>query len=443
MTLRPLDARQDASPHNDCAEYRAHQRRRLWQQPIARASMLKGMLGVAAAGAAAPHLLLRSNVLDRLSATRGAAATNNILVVVQQGGGNDGLNMLVPYNNSLYYARRPTLAVPASSVLPLDGDVGLHPSMSGLHALWRSGRLAAVQGVGYPNPDLSHFQSTAIWQTAQTSGLISDGWLGRYLSTALAGDPNPLKAVVIGSDIPLALRSNTSTAVTMQSLGDLNPQIDGGDDERARVADALAAMNGGTEQKPLYAGIRAAGAVAAGAAGLLETVPTGYTSAVPYPQTDLAQQLQLVAQLVNADLGTRIFWVHQDGYDDHKSEAEAHPGLMAELDGAISAFYGDLTARKQDGRVLLMTWSEFGRRVGENADLGTDHGTAAPMLLVGGGVNAGVYGHDPVHDRLDDDGNLVFNVDFRSVYSTIAARWLNADPHPIVNGAFEQLPFLS
>jgi uncharacterized protein (DUF1501 family) len=396
-----------------------------------------------AAGSSGNYLMLDSRILDQLGALHpGTKPKDPILVVVQQGGGNDGLNTVVPYTSSQYYDMRPTLAIAPDQALALDDRTALHPNLTGIKQIWDAGNVAVVQGVGYPNPDLSHFQSTLVWQTADLMGLSDTGWLARYLDTALHATSNPLKAVAIGDSLPAAFRSPHSATPALQSLPDFQLNTDSAGAARRHALDAFRRMNSGSEPIRTYAAIRRAQRTTLDAIGKLQSVPSGYTSQVPYPATDLAKQLQLVAQLINANLGTRVFWVEQDGYDDHSHEAGDHAQLLKELDGAVSAFYGDLRARGWERNVLIMTWSEFGRRVEENDDHGTDHGTAGPMLLLGGSVKGGIYGDDPVLSNLDANGNLIYGVDYRSVYGTVLARWMNADPAPVVGGKFETIPFV-
>ncbi|GAC1445160.1 MAG: DUF1501 domain-containing protein [Chloroflexota bacterium] len=426
--------------HGDCAEYK----QRMWQQPISRRSMVAGTLGVAALGTGASHVLLDSHLLDRIGALHAEKApADNVLVVIQQAGGNDGLNTVVPYTNTQYYKRRPTLAIHPDRVLALDSTVGLHPYLAGIKSIWDEGNLAVVQGVGYPNPDLSHFKSTIVWQTGDPLATQDTGWLGRYLDTALDGDHNPLKAVSIGDSLPLAFRSRANATPAVTSLPDF--QLPTNADGRTRLAAlrAFAEMNrSALDRNPTLAAIRSSQSTTVQAVGKLQAVPTGYRARVRYPKTDLARQLQLVAQLIHANLGTRVFWVTQDGYDDHAREMGDHAHLLRELDGAITAFYRDMQARNWHRQVMMMTWSEFGRRVEENGDRGTDHGTAAPMFLLGGRIRGNVYGDDPILTNLDGDGNLKYHIDFRSVYGTVMDRWMGANATAVVGGNYERIPFV-
>ena len=425
--------------HRDCLEYR----QRTWQRPLSRRAMLTGALGVAAAVSASSHMLLHPDLLAHAGALRpGAGPEANILVVINQSGGNDGLSTVIPYTSARYYKQRPTLAVKASDALPLTRTAALHPHLAGMKRLYDAGHLAVVQGVGYPHPDLSHFQSIITWQTGMVGGRPDSGWLGRYLDTALGQDRNPLKAIGIGSGLPLAFASRTNATPTIQSLPDFQIYTDAADTARTRMLHAFREMNAAADPNPTYAAIRTAQITTLRGFDTLQEVPTGYKGKVAYPTTDLGKQLQLVAQLIHANLGTRVFWVDQDGYDEHAAEAVAHDKLLGELDAAVSAFQGDLAAHGWDRRVLLMTCSEFGRRVEENGDHGTDHGTAAPLLIVGGAVKGGVYGDDPSLTKLDANGNLVHQVDFRSVYRTVIDRWLGADPVPVLGRGYELLPFV-
>ena len=408
-----------------------------------RFEFLRGAMRFGAIGAVAPSLIMDGQLAERVMAAGARDSGKKILVVIQLAGGNDGLNMVIPYGDGLYYQNRPTLAIPQAQVLKLNNQLGLHPNLTGLKGLYDQGKVAVVQGVGYPNPNLSHFRSTDIWQSALPTGVTDTGWLGRYLDGAFADVQNPLKAVSIGSLLPKALWAKNTMVPAVQSL---------------KAFRFLAAQQSATEaQKVISAFQQMYGTVSdtegpylslvqmADSAAYQATIELGKTAAVApkarYPASALAEELKLVSQIIATNLGTRVFLVTQGGFDDHAQEAIAHPKLMKDFSDAVAAFYQDMTAQGKADQVLLMTFSEFGRRPLENASNGTDHGTAAPMLVIGGGVKGGLYGQTPSLSQLDF-GNLVHTTDFRSVYSTVLKNWMGADPTQAVMGTFPSIPFV-
>lgn len=427
----------DSAAYRCCDEYDDYvrQRRASWS----RRDFLKTTVGMMAAAPLMPDLVLKSALAQRLDAT---SSTEPILVVVQLAGGNDGLNSIVPYGSDLYYQDRPTIAVPAKSVLPIDHTVGFNPNLQPLKDLYDKGKVAILQGVGYPNPDRSHFRSTQIWETADPQGVTPSGWLGRYLDMTSSGSANPLRAVSLGPMVPQTLQSERSPVVSIESVQMFRFLLSR--DDARPIMEAYSAMNGvSTRDLPPYIGlVREIGANAEQGVRDLETVTTNYKPSVQYPQNGLARELQLVAQMIAAGLGTRVFHVALGGFDDHAAEVYTHAQLMKSLGSSLAAFYADLESHGKADQVLTMTFSEFGRRVKENAGRGTDHGTAAPLFIVGGKVKGGIYGDDPILSNLDDNGDLKYGIDFRSVYGTVLDGWLGADSKTALNGSFERLPFL-
>lgn len=424
--------------HRCCDEYGEYQRYQMTLRQSRRA-FLKSTVGAMAAAPFLPGMLLNSRLAERVPTQ---SSTNPILVVIQLAGGNDGLNTIVPYGSDLYYKDRPKVAVPAKNVIPIDNVVGFHPNLQALKPLYDQKKVAVIQGVGYPNPDRSHFRSTAIWESGDPVGQTPTGWLGRYLDTTLAGDDNPLKAVALGPLVPLTLLAQRTPVPSIESIGAFRFLL--GREDAKPILDAYRAMYGGplTDLPPYISLVKRVEANAEQSANDLQSVAVSYRSAVTYPQNPLARELQLVSQMIYAGLGTRVFHVTLGGFDDHAAEVYTHATLMKYLGDSLAAFYADLQGQGKASQVLTMTFSEFGRRVKENAGRGTDHGTAAPMLLVGGKVNGGIYGDDPILSKLDDDGDLEFGIDFRSVYATVLDRWLESDPRTVLNGSFEQLPVL-
>lgn len=422
-----------------CDEYEDF-RRKAWEFRSSRRNFLKTTVGALAAAPLFPNMLLSSRVLRNAAAIN---TTDPILVVIQLAGGNDGLNSIVPFGSGLYYQDRPTIAVPAKSVLPIDNMVGFHPNLKGMKTLFDQGKVAVVQGAGYPNPNRSHFAGTQIWETADPGLTARTGWLGRFLDMELAGQDNPLSAVALGAMTPLTLLSQRAPVTSIENVNSFKFIVDRSNSELILQAyNRMFSDSTGSTAVPYLNLVRAAGRDAEQGVADIQQVNTKYKPAVKYPINPLANELQLVAQIISANLGTRIFHVTVGGFDDHVAEVFTHARLMQYLGDSLAAFYQDLVAMGKQDQVVAMTFSEFGRRVKENAGRGTDHGTAAPMFVVGGKVKGGLYGQDPILDKLDTNGDLVFGVDFRSVYGTILDGWLNVSSQQILGGSFERLPFL-
>jgi uncharacterized protein (DUF1501 family) len=377
-----------------------------------------------------------------LAQTASAAGGERVLVVLNFQGGNDGLNTLVPYASAPYYTYRPSLAVPQGDVLRIDGAVGLNPVLAKVKALYDKGRVAIVQGVGYPNPDYSHFRSTEIWETAAPASYVSTGWLGRYLDGAHLPADNLFNAVAIADVLPEVLVADRVDVAAIAQLNGYGLASDrsktvGRDEFHAIVQDANVPFT-----SPYLAQVAQIEDHAQRGAEELPKLVAGYTPAATYPATPLGRSLALAAQIVGTKLGTRVLFVQLGSFDTHTTQKGTQDRLLADFADAIDAFYTDLAAHGDDGRVLTMTFSEFGRRVAENASAGTDHGSAAPVFMIGGGVKGGLYGAQPSLDDLDD-GNLRFTTDFRSVYATVLENWLGRPASPILGGSFAQLPVLA
>jgi uncharacterized protein (DUF1501 family) len=383
---------------------------------------------------------------------------DRILVVVQLSGGNDGLNTLVPYGDAAYYKARAGIGIPEPKVVKLDKGAGrgLHPALAPLADLYHEGQAAVVQGVGYPNPNRSHFKSMDIWHTADTTG-TGAGWLGKYMDAeccgfgkgesgaaeakpGAAGGAGGSPGIAIGRDAPLAMQGTSAKPVAFENT-DLFRWM-GQDVHKALV-------------KP-YDELTRAGVVGgagehSNAAFLMRTALDAQVSSdqirkavsqkplVDYPNSDLARQLAMVGSMIRAGLKTRVYYVTQGGFDTHAGqggENGRHAQLLGQYAQAVRAFQRDLVAQSNQDRVLTMTFSEFGRRVGQNASGGTDHGTAAPMFLTGSKVNAGLLGTHPSMTDLDD-GDLKFTTDFRGVYAGILEEWLGARSQPILDGVYK------
>jgi uncharacterized protein (DUF1501 family) len=369
----------------------------------------------------------------------GATAGRSLLVVNLQGG-NDGLNTVIPYGDAAYYRGRPSIGVPPGDVLRIDSSLGLNPKLAGLKALYDGQRVAILQGVHYPNPNLSHFRSTEIWQTAAPDRYVNTGWIGRYLDDAGTGKDNLFKGVAIGPVLPKMMVSDKSDVPAIADLRGFN--YGAARDEQAS-ADRILFGSGNkySFDSPYLQLVQDIEHDARAASLQLPHLVAGYKPAVAYPKTPFAQGLNLISAIVNADLGTKVFYVSLGSFDTHVAQRVRQDALLDQFASGIDAFYQDLTAHKADDRVLTMTFSEFGRRVQENANRGTDHGTAAPMFLIGGGVKGGIYGDHPSLSDLDF-GNLKWHTDFRSVYATILERWLGIKPDVVLGSAFPALNFV-
>ena len=397
---------------------------------ITRRSFIKGAAIVAASSSFAPSFLART-------AYKALAAGNNQLVVIQLSGGNDGINTVVPYATQQYAESRPTLGIAKDQVLAIDGSVGLHPNLKALKALYDQKNLAIVQGVGYPNPNRSHFQSMQIWQTASPDNAMQTCWLGRYDEANLQGQR--LGALNFGEQLPRTFWTEHTVVPSIGSLNNYQFLTDpkAPDDKQAQI-DAINRIFSNPIGRDAADFFRQAATDAFQTATELKSAVAGTKSTAQYPTTPLGRQLQLVGQLIGSNLGTRIYYVSMGGFDTHSGEKNTHDRLMQQLNDAVDAFTKDLQAQGAFGNTLLMTFSEFGRRVKENGSAGTDHGTAEPMFLLGGGVQGGLYGSYPDMGDLDS-GDLKFTTDFRSVYGTVVADWLGADPGPVIGGAFPKL----
>jgi uncharacterized protein (DUF1501 family) len=360
----------------------------------------------------------------------------HILVVIQLDGGNDGINTVVPFADDGYAKHRKLLRLPTPQLIKVNDQVGLHPSMTGAGKLLESGRLAIIQGVGYPNPNRSHFESMAIWQTArfdpdERNGL---GWLGRALDGRPRRDAGQPDCVFVGgAQLPAALRGRRCVASALTRPEDfvLAPEVKVKPGADAQPQDDLSTF------------VRRASLDAYATADRMAEIVHAKDDGTGYPATELAGELRLMARLIKADIGTRVYYARQSGYDTHSAQLGTHAGLLGELAGAMQAFLDDLKAAKLADRVVLLTFSEFGRTVKENGSAGTDHGTAGPVLLAGLPVKAGLVGGTPSLLELDaKHGDLKMGLDFRRVYAAVLEDWLGLPAKTALGGSFEHLPLL-
>ena len=384
-----------------------------------------------------------------------------ILVVLQMAGGNDGLNMIVPFADDAYHRARPRLSLPADQILKIDNYVGLNPKLAGLKSLYDEGHVAIVEGVGYPNPNRSHFRSTEIWQTASDADrTLNEGWLGRYFDNCCGG-ADPTVGVAIGEETPQAFAAKNPTGVTFSRpeqfrfrpsepdggrmsaeemlFRQLNETASGEESVAAPDGASVGAINGKTKSDLSTLDFLQRTALDAQlSSDKILAVARKSKSTVTYPQGQLAASLNIVARMIGGGLPTRVYYASQGGFDTHAGQINAHQRLMTEFNDAVTAFVSDLKQQGNFERVLLMTFSEFGRRVQENANGGTDHGAAAPMFVLGGAIKPGLFGKYPSLTDLDL-GDLKFNTDFRSVYGTVLDRWLKAPSQTVLGRKFSSL----
>lgn len=370
--------------------------------------------------------------------------TDTSLVVVQLAGGNDYLNTIVPYENGHYYDNRKNVNIDQSAVLKLNDEVGLHPTMTAIKNLWDQGKVAIINGIGYPNPNRSHFRSMDIWHTAEPDKIGTEGWLGRVIGQMDPKKENVLTGVNFGRGLPRALGCKD---VSVASVGDLAsyglfPDLE---DEALRkyALDAFSKMYGGAEGRDAVSSMLGeTGASVLKGADLLRSSVGKYSSDIEYASSGIAQSLKSAAQVMSADLGTRIYYTQQGSYDTHAGQLDVHANLWSDLSGAVGDFMDDVDSQGYADDTVMFLFTEFGRRIKDNGS-GTDHGSGGVAFIIGNKVKGGMYGEYPSLKEEDQlEGDLFFNNDFRGTYSTLLEQWLGYEASPIVNGSFEQFNFI-
>jgi uncharacterized protein (DUF1501 family) len=371
-----------------------------------------------------------------------------VLAVLSLSGGNDGLNCVIPRNNGHYRDARPTIAVPEDQIIPLTDELGLHPTMGPLKKYWDEGKLAVFVGIGYPTPSYSHFRSMDIWHTCEPEAIGTEGWLGRATKQLDPNSENVLTAVNFGRGLPRAL---VMDGVPVASVGNLETYglLTGieGENQRNDALEVFGRMYApaiGTGAVMDY--IHQTGTDALKGADILSTAPDKYTSSVEYSSTAIGQYMKNIAQTHLAGFGTRVLYTTSpyNGFDSHANQLQANSGLLTDVSNTVDNFMTDLREHDASDEVTLMFFSEFGRRVKDNGS-GTDHGAAGVAFAVGEHVKGGIYGQYPSLEpsQLEEGGNLKFNLDFRSVYSTMLEEWFGLEANPIVNGNFERTKFFA
>ena len=370
-----------------------------------------------------------------------------VLVVLQLSGGNDILNTLVPYTNPLYYDNRPNVRIPEDQVLPINDTLGFNPNMAPLKALYDAGKVAVIQGVGYPTPNRSHFRSMDIWHTCEPEKMADEGWLGRAIRDLDPNKENVLTGVNFGRGLPKALAAPgvpVASVGSLESYGVLTTiELE---EQRSQALDIFARMySPSMGTGPVMEYLSQTGMDAMNGADILATATAKYSSTVEYGGSSMSQYMRNIAQVHCADLGTRILYTTApyNSFDTHATQMSAHAGLCTNLSQSVGDFFDDLKEHNATENVVLLLFTEFGRRVHDNGS-GTDHGAGGAAFVIGDAIKGGLYGEYPslAEEKLMD-GDLHFNNDFRGLYATLLEDWLGLDSKPIVNGSFEKFDFIS
>ena len=367
-----------------------------------------------------------------------------ILVVIQLTGGNDYMNTVIPYADGRYHDNRPTVGIPADQVLHIDDQFGFNPALPEIKSLYDAGKVAVINGIGYPTPNRSHFRSMDIWHTCEPEKVGTEGWLGRVIRDLDPRAENVLTGVNFGRGLPRAMALTgvpVASVAVLETYGVLTGIVN--EPERSQALDIFARMYSptvGLGATMDYLG--QTGLDALKGADILKAAPDMYTSSVEYAETGIARNLQGIAKVLTADLGTRVFYTQQGGYDTHASETDVQPKLLSEFSRAVSDFYADLREHDTADNVVMLVFTEFGRRVRDNGS-GTDHGSGGVAFAIGDPVRGGMYSEYPSLAEADlVEGDLAFNTDFRGVYGTLVEQWLGLDAQPVVGGNFEQPAFV-
>ena len=395
--------------------------------------------GVMAVGLTAPSWLASIARADVLRQSQGGKATGDtVLVVCQLSGGNDGLNTVVPYSNPKYYQLRPNLGIKEDQVLKISDQMGFHPSLKGLAELFQQKKVAVIQSVGYPKPNRSHFASMDIWQSASPDRAMKHGWIGRHFDTQVAkGATNPVVAIGLSTEKPLALTGQRASIPCFASLVDIQSMVGDPDAERMlrqiQGADAAAGSAASVVQQ--------ANRSALDAMAVLSKQLKTFEPKQTYGNDPFGQGFKQIAHLIATSPQTRVIYFSTGGFDTHARQADQHGKLLENLGNAVNSFQKEIEAIGKADKVIVLIFSEFGRRTFENASGGTDHGAAAPMFLVGKSVKGGLHG--PIPDLSDlQDGDIKYKIDFREVYSTTLDQWMGGDSGVVLGQKFQHQEIL-
>lgn len=362
---------------------------------------------------------------------------NKVLVILQMSGGNDGLNTVIPVRNDLYYKARPKLGIEKGKAVLLNDEVGLHPALTGFRDLFDDGSLGIMNAVGYPNPDRSHFRSMDIWQTATDSNqYLTTGWIGRYLDAQCQGCDKPTQAIEIDDVLSLAMKGEHIKGIALK-----DPRRLYGTSNEKFFRDVLKNHTATTNEEPVDYLYKTMAETLSSADYIFKQSQMHPTSA-DYPKTDLGNSLKTIASLIFSDINTKVYYVSLGSFDTHVNQEAQQQRLFTEMNDAVAAFVKDLKSNSRFNDVMLFTFSEFGRRVQQNASGGTDHGTANSMFLISGGLTKkGLLNELPSLSDLDE-GDLKYKVDFKDVYATMLNKWLGADDTAILNKKYSYLDFI-
>lgn len=427
-------------------------------RPIDRRSFIKGGMAFVSAAAAMPPAFLRATFDDNsipiagVTTETAASIGRRVLVVLQMAGGNDGLNTVIPLNDRGYFSARPGLAQNPESTLPLENGLALNSVMTGMKRLWDERRMAVVLGVGYANPNRSHFRAMDIWHTASTTDVSGNGWIGRLMDATAKETDSAWRGANIGSEMP---RSLFADSVFVPSLTSIPAYVLSTDRRFPRDADrrlqAFAQLNARYAQDAAvqaeYGGslafVSQTGFEAYQSTVMLQAEAKSYEPKAIYPNNPLAQAFKTAAALIMSRLGTGVVYITTGGFDTHSAQIAGQARLLQMVSDAVGTFYADLAAQQAADDVATVMWTEFGRRVKENGSGGTDHGTATPMFVVGGGVKPGLFGDQPSTTSTDSNGDLKYTTDFRSVYASIIEQRFGVDSSDVLRQSYRTLPLFA
>ena len=362
---------------------------------------------------------------------------NKVVVILQLSGGNDGLNTVIPYRNDIYYRSRPGLGITKSNLIALNDEAGLHPALTSFSDAWNDGSMAILNNVGYPNPDRSHFRSMDIWHSASESNeYVNTGWLGRYLDAQCNGCSMPTQALEVDDVLSLALKGDHNNGIAF-----MDPKRLFGTSNEKFFKDISAARHDHHHEDPVDYLYKTMAETISSADHIFKQSRLHPTTTV-YPETEIGRSLKTIASLIFSEINTKVYYLSLGSFDTHINQANQQQRLFAQMNAAVGAFVKDMKANNRFNDVLFFTFSEFGRRVSQNASGGTDHGTANSMFFLSGGLKEkGLLNALPNLSDLDN-GDLKYNVDFKNVYATVLDKWLGADDKKILGKKFEQLKFI-
>jgi uncharacterized protein (DUF1501 family) len=412
---------------------------------LTRRDFVKGGVALVSIGTTAQSLLKGAVAFAAQNGAYVADPNNKkILVLVQLAGGNDGLNTIVPASDPTYRSSRSTLGITEEAVLPLEQGFGLHPSLVGMKGLWDAGKLAVVRGVGYPEQNYSHFKSMAIWQAGDPKMELENGWLGRTLEQMESEQHDPFLGFNIGASTPAEMRTPRLAIPSVRNPDDYGVKVGGrlAEPTHARTATMLKLYEQYPTSSPYGVLLETTAETAISSSQMLAEAAKNYAPAAQYPDSSFGAGLSVLAEAIVGDLGMRVGHITLGGFDTHNNQLAEHTALMETLDAGLTAFYQDLQAHGKADDVLVLTWSEFGRRVQQNANGGTDHGAGSMLFALGNGVQRGLYGDAPDLSALVDNGNVPYTTDFRRVYATVIDGWLGVPHEELLGQRWDPLGFL-